>query len=39
MEILTERYLAVGLDTRFYTPAFHRAAFVLPRPIAALLKP
>ena len=28
---------AAGLETRFYTPAFHQAAFVLPRPIAALL--
>ena len=38
-EILGQRYAAAGLDTRFYTPDFHQAAFVLPKPIAALLKP
>jgi spermidine synthase len=37
LEVLEARYAAAGLDTRFYTPAFHQACFVLPRPIAALL--
>ena len=37
LEVLARRYAAAGLETRFYTPAFHQAAFVLPRPIAALL--
>ncbi len=37
LETLAARYAAAGLETRFYTPAFHQAAFVLPRPIAALL--
>ena len=34
---LAQRQRAVGLSPRFYTPAFHRAAFVLPETIAALL--
>ena len=37
LEVLAQRYAVSGLDTRFYTPAFHKAAFVLPRPIEALL--
>lgn len=36
-QTLAERLAACGIETGFYTPAFHRAAFVLPRPIAALL--
>lgn len=36
-ETLTARYASAGLDTRAYTPAFHQAAFVLPRNIAALM--
>lgn len=28
---LRERYIASGLDTRYYTPDLHRAAFALPR--------
>ncbi|MDX1423978.1 MAG: polyamine aminopropyltransferase [Kiloniellales bacterium] len=36
-ETLAERLAASGLEPRVYTPAFHRAAFVLPRPIAELL--
>ncbi|MEM7222994.1 MAG: polyamine aminopropyltransferase [Pseudomonadota bacterium] len=34
---LAERHQALGLKTRFYTPAFHRAAFALPADIAALV--
>jgi spermidine synthase len=37
VESLAERLSLAGIETRFYTPAFHRAAFVLPRQIAALL--
>lgn len=36
-ETLGERLAACGIEMRFYTPGFHRAAFVLPRPIATLL--
>jgi spermidine synthase len=36
-EALAGRLAASGIETRFYTPAFHRAAFVLPRPVADLL--
>lgn len=36
-ETLADRLAATGIETRFYTPAFHRASFVLPRPIAELL--
>ncbi len=36
-ETLASRLKASGIETRFYTPAFHRASFVLPRPIAELL--
>lgn len=36
-ETLAGRLAAYGIETRFYTPAFHRAAFVLPRPVADLL--
>lgn len=36
-ETLASRLKASGIVTRFYTPAFHRASFVLPRPIAELL--
>ena len=37
VETLAERLSLTGIETRFYTPAFHRAAFVLPRQIAALV--
>lgn len=37
VETLAERLSVSGVAPRFYTPAFHRAAFVLPRPIADLL--
>jgi len=37
VEALADRQALSGIETRFYTPAFHRAAFELPRPIAALL--
>jgi spermidine synthase len=37
VETLAGRLAATGIETRFYTPAFHRASFVLPRPIARLL--
>ena len=30
-DTLTERFEAAGLDTRYYTPAVHSAAFALPR--------
>lgn len=36
-ETLAGRLAVTGIETRFYTPAFHRASFVLPRPIAELL--
>lgn len=36
-ETLADRLARSGIGTRFYTPAFHRASFVLPRPIAELL--
>ena len=37
VESLASRLALSGIETRFYTPAFHRAAFELPRPIAELL--
>ena len=37
VETLAERLALSGIETRFYTPAFHRASFVLPRPIADLV--
>lgn len=37
VQLLAERASVAGLETRFYTPAFHQAAFALPKPIAALL--
>ena len=36
-DTLASRLALSGIEMRFYTPAFHRAAFELPRPIAALL--
>jgi spermidine synthase len=30
-DVLTERYMAARIDTRYYTPEVHRAAFALPR--------
>ena len=38
VETLASRLALSGIETRFYTPAFHRAAFALPRPIAELLE-
>jgi len=37
VETLASRLSVTGIETRFYTPAFHRASFVLPRQIAELL--
>lgn len=37
VESLAERLSLAGIETQFYSPAFHRAAFVLPRQIAALV--
>ncbi len=37
VQLLAKRASVAGLETRFYTPAFHQAAFALPKPIAALL--
>lgn len=37
VETLSDRLAVAGIAPRFYTPAFHRASFVLPRPIAELL--
>ena len=37
VETLASRLAVTGIETRFYTPAFHRASFVLPRQIAGLL--
>lgn len=31
LDVLERRYAGAGLDTRFYSPAVHRAAFALPR--------
>jgi len=36
--VLTERYVAAGLKTKYYTPAVHRAAFALPPFITNLMK-
>ena len=35
-ETLTERFAASGIETRYYTPAVHRAAFDLPGYVAEL---
>lgn len=35
---LERRYAAAGLDTRYYNPAVHQAAFALPGYIAALIR-
>jgi spermidine synthase len=35
--VLAERYAAVGLDTRYYSPAMHKAAFALPPFISRLM--
>lgn len=37
--VLRERFSARKLDTRYYTPSLHRAAFVLPRFVEELLAP
>jgi len=37
VETLANRLTVTGIETRFYTPGFHRASFELPRQIAALL--
>jgi spermidine synthase len=36
--VLAERFAAAGPETRYYTPAVHRAAFALPRFIADLVE-
>ena len=38
-EALAERFERAGLDTRWYTPAVHRAAFAQPPLLAALADP
>jgi spermidine synthase len=35
--VLAERYAAVGLDTRYYSPAMHKAAFALPPYISRMM--
>ena len=35
---LTQRLAIAGLDTRYYNPATHRAAFALPNNVAALVR-
>ena len=37
LPVLATRFADAGLDTRYYTPAVHQAAFALPRYIAALI--
>ena len=37
-ETLTQRLAIAGLDTRYYNPATHRAAFALPNNVAALVR-
>ena len=37
LDALERRYAGVKLDTRYYTPAVHRAAFALPGYIAELI--
>lgn len=37
VDVLAERYAAVGLSTRYYTPQIHGAAFMLPGAITELL--
>jgi spermidine synthase len=36
LPVLATRFADAGIDTRYYTPAVHQAAFVLPRYIAKL---
>lgn len=36
---LAERFAAAGFETRYYTPAVHKAAFALPAYVARLLAP
>ncbi|MEM1343887.1 MAG: polyamine aminopropyltransferase [Pseudomonadota bacterium] len=36
-DTLAERYAAAGLETRYYTPAVHKAAFALPGYVARLI--
>jgi spermidine synthase len=35
--VLAERYVAAGLETRYYSPAVHRGAFALPPYISGLM--
>lgn len=37
VETLTDRFQTAGIDTRYYDPQVHKAAFVLPRYIAKLI--
>jgi len=37
LDVLEQRFKAAGLDTRYYTPEVHKAAFALPRFIADLV--
>ncbi|MEM9781967.1 MAG: polyamine aminopropyltransferase [Pseudomonadota bacterium] len=36
-DLLAERFAAAGIETRYYTPAVHRAAFALPGYVSTLL--
>lgn len=39
LPVLATRFADAGIDTRYYTPAVHQAAFALPRYIAELIEP
>ena len=38
LPVLAGRFAKAGLDTRYYTPAVHQAAFALPGYIADLIE-
>jgi spermidine synthase len=38
VETLTDRFQTAGIDTRYYDPQVHKAAFVLPRYISKLIE-
>ena len=38
LDTLQERFQAAAIDTRYYTPDVHRAAFALPRYIGDLVE-
>jgi len=37
LEVLEARYAAAGIETRYYNPEIHRAAFALPNDVQALM--